>query len=304
MNGESFELSFPELIKSEVENAKALNMKFPKGRYDPDSIEKSWVADMMDFSKNFLTPNGRFDTEQFLLYKIDEDHYLQGYIDLVKYEKDGSVSIYDWKTSSEYVGDALTHGGRQLIMYGMALQQQGYKIKNLAWVFLKYAQIDFVGFPRSNSKTKKAITKISKRGAIVKTLLPFIQSELRYLKYDDIEIEYYKKQLYADNTLDCLPDEVKNMFDIKPYVLRYDFTLERQQETLEYMNKMIQLFETKGDNEAEWPAKDFYKYSKAGKKSQDTFFCTFLCNHKKTCKFIKEHVALYQLNKKKDEDLF
>lgn len=70
-------------------------------------------------------------------------HYLQGIIDLLIYNEDGTVSIRDYKTSSKFANADLEEKGRQLILYGLAMEQLGYKVKDLAWEMLKYVEISY-----------------------------------------------------------------------------------------------------------------------------------------------------------------
>lgn len=265
-----------------------MDLHFPKDFKGGDSIRDGWVEDMTHFVNHFEAPKGKFATEELLIYKIDEDHYIQGYADLIRYDEEGQ-SILDWKTSSLYTGDDLLHHGRQLVIYALAKEQQGIKINELAWIFLKYVEVSFMGKKRSNSKNKSEITKIINRRKIAETLERYIRNDLEEVGYDEITIESLIYQVNEKNSLDCLPDEIQNNYHFKPCVVTYKLTDDVREETLEYINRTISSFEERGNNEDEWEPRKFTKLTKSGKEVEDTFFCNFLCNHRKTCRYIIEH---------------
>lgn len=270
-----------------------MDLRFPKDFKGGDSIKDGWVADMTHFVNHFKPPAGEFTTEELLLYKIDDDHYIQGYADLVRHDKNGQ-SILDWKTSSMYSGDDLLHHGRQLVIYALAKEQQGIKINELAWIFLKYVEITFIGKKRSNSKNRSEITKIINRRKIAETLERYIRDDLEEAGYDEITIESLIYQVMESNSLECLPEDIMINYHIKPCIVKYELTDDIRKETFEYINRVISDFESRTDNENEWEHRPFTKISKTGKKVEDTFFCNFLCNHRKTCRYILEYQEMIE----------
>ena len=108
------------------------------------------IADMKHFCETFYPPKGKFKTEELVIYHLgrtlnpskDElnksDRYVQGYIDLIRENDDGTISIYDWKTSTKFSAADLLHHGRQLVFYALAKEAEGYTVKDVAWIFLKY----------------------------------------------------------------------------------------------------------------------------------------------------------------------
>ena len=167
----------PGVLKSELEDLEMLDLNFPKDRQGGDSIRDSWVADMSHFCSNFTPPKGKFETEQFVLYKVNDDRYVQGFIDLIRKNADGTISIYDWKTSSQFSNADLQHHGRQLVFYALAKQQEGFQVKEVAWIMLKYCEITFLGKARKTSKEKTTLTKVVNRGKIVKELKSYIEQD-------------------------------------------------------------------------------------------------------------------------------
>ena len=178
VHGECTESGLIKAMNKELSDMEMLGIEFPKDRNGGDSIKDGWVANMGHFCRHFVKPKGNFVTEKFLLLKIDDDHYLQGYCDLIKIvdEENKIVSVYDWKTSSQFNTADLIHHGRQLVIYQMALEQLGYKVKECAWIMLKYCTIKYMGKKTSRSKNDTLIEKVCERRKIVETLQSDIES--------------------------------------------------------------------------------------------------------------------------------
>ena len=83
------------------------------------------------------------------------------------------------------------------------------------------------------------------------------------------------------NSLDKLPEEVRNKYTIKPYVRQYEITDELRQETLDYIKTRIEQFESKSNNEIDWKPVEIDKSSE--------FFCSVLCGYKHICKYIADY---------------
>ena len=143
------------------------------------------------------------------LYDLDGGD-LQGIIDLLIYNEDGSVSIRDYKTSSKFTNSDLEEKGRQLILYGLAMEQLGFQVKDLAWEFLKYVDISYT------LKNGKIRTTTAERGFIIEKLKTDITKELKALKqYTDLEIEIMVDTAIEENSFEHLPPSIKDKYTIK-----------------------------------------------------------------------------------------
>ena len=91
MNNEATEADLLPCIQEELDNLDLLNIEFPKDRNGGDSIREGWIADMTHFASTYKKPTGNFKTEELFIYKTKGGHYLQGYIDLQRINKDGSI---------------------------------------------------------------------------------------------------------------------------------------------------------------------------------------------------------------------
>lgn len=291
-------------LYEELADYDMLGISFPKDRNGKDSIRNGWIANMTHFCNSFKKPKGKFITEKFLILKIDEEHYLQGFCDLIKIvdEKNKVVSVYDWKTSSQFAKDDLIHHGRQLVIYQMALEQLGYTVKECAWIMLKYCTLQYEGKKRSNSKTESPIEKVCERKKIVQELKSDIELRLANVGYGEIDIEIMLNEALDNNSLDNLPDKIKSRYKITPYVRKYEVTDEVKEECLQYIKEKSELWEGLDKEEKSYPPRKFTKLTATGKEIDDIFFCLNLCNHK-SCPHIKKYLDTKQ-NSTDDDDLF
>lgn len=308
VNGEASADILPDVLNEELLDLSMLGLEFPKDFKGNDTIRDNWIADMKHFCQTFQPPKGKFQTEQLIIYPLGDNRYIQGYIDLIRENSDGSISICDWKTSTDFKQADLIHHGRQLVLYAIAKEAEGYTVRDASWIMLKYCEVKFMGKKRSNSKNKSEIVKVLNRGKLVSELKNHLEADLTELGYDEIDIEIMLKKALADNSLDSLPDEVKSKYTVKPYVRKYEITDELKQEVLDYIHKIAVLFESLDPNdESQWPPRKFTKTSKTGKEVNDSFFCNNLCNYRNTCVYLKRFNDQWELQKKdadEDADLF
>lgn len=289
-------------LRKELEEAETLGLDFPPDRNGGQSIKDKWLKDMQHFCLTFYPPKGKFQCEQLLILKISEKRAIQGYIDLLRFNDDGTVSVLDWKSSSNYSQKDLLEHGRQLTIYGMALEQAGYTVKSTAWIMLKYVVIRFSWFATRRSKTKSDLVRIVNRSKIYDTIKDAVEAACREAGMDENEIEFAMMDFAKTNILgDSFPDEVKAKFIIKPYVRTYPYTPELKAEALDYINNTANLYESMLQNtETPWEPCEIDK--------TNSFFCGQLCSHRKTCPYIKDYnertMAGATQSKKDEEDLF
>lgn len=282
-------------LNNELADLAMLDIDFPKDFKGGTSIRDGWISDMKHFCNHFVRPNGEFTTEELVIYKVNDDRYVQGYIDLIRHNKDGSLSILDWKTSSQFSKDDLLEHGRQLIFYAMAKEQEGYKVRDVAWIMLKYVEVKFIGKARANSKKETEIVKVLSRRKIVSELRRYLENDLEKLGYGEVDIEIMLQIAEESNTLDNLPKEVQDKYSIKPYVRKYNLTDELREETLNYINSVADVFEGLGDKESDWKGVEITK--------KNSFFCSVLCSHGDKCPYLQKYFDTLQ-NTSEEEDLF
>lgn len=311
MNNEATEKDLLPAMNQELEDMDMLGIEFPKGRDGSDSIRQGWIADMTHFCNTYKAPKGKFETETFFLYETPKHHYLQGYIDLTRIRKDGLLEIYDYKTSSMYRGEEIKKHGRQLVLYALGKEQQGYKIKSINWIMLKYCAVSYIGKKRSNSKEESEITKIVERKNLVKELESVIETKLWKSGLDEIDVEIILDDAKRKNEI---PEQIVNEFTIKPYVMNYELTDEIRQECNEYIDSTIEMWENlDSSNESQYEHIPFTKTKVIKKKHEDgteyeenktteiCFYCYSLCGYTKKCPHFQTYLDTKEESKENDD---
>ena len=272
-------------LHSALDECDTLGLTFPKDFRGNDSIKEKWIKDMTHFCQNFYPPRGKYLIEQLVILRVSPTRALQGYIDLTKLNDDGTVSVYDLKTSSRYKPSDLLEHGRQLVIYAMALEQAGYTVKNLAWIMLKYVEIRYTWYATSRSRNKTQCIRIVNRSKIYDTIAPAVESACRDAGMDEAEIEFAMLDFKETNLLGPrFPMSVAQQFIIKPFVEPYPYTSELKQEALNYINKVADIYESLPQDETTpWPARKVDKDS--------AFFCNNLCSYRKICPAIRDYNA-------------
>ena len=299
-NGEATEADLLPTIQQDLEELNILNLEFPKGRDGSDSIREGWVADMEHFCKTYKAPKGKFGTELFFLYQTPKGRYLQGYIDLIKFHSEKEISIYDYKTSSMYKGEDIKSHSRQLTLYAMGMEAQGYMVKNIGWIFLKYCEVKFIGKKTTRSKNETELSKVIERKNVVKELEPYIISKLENIGMDEIDIEIEMMNAKQNNEI---PKSVADQFKIIPYVMKYELSDETRNEASQYFDETIDMWESLSGNEIDYPHVPFTKIQKNGKEVENTFYCTQLCGYRKCCPHLQKFMDTKE-NNNTEEDLF
>ena len=306
VNNKNTEEDLLPAVQSELDDMDALGINFPKDFKGGDSIREGWIADMEHFCKNYKSPRGNnLHTEELFIYKTPKGRYLQGFIDLYKENKDGSISIFDYKTSSMYSGEAIREHGYQLITYALGKMQEGYTVKSVAWIMLKYVDVEFMGYKTARAKEKTLITKQVERRKIAAEMAKFVENDLAQLGYDDVDSDIILTEFKQTNSFDCLPEEIRNNYKIKPCVFEYELTDERIQDCIDYIDTTIDKWEALDKtDESIFVPKEFKKVNKLGKEVSDTFYCCSLCGHFDTCSYIRDYLDTLQSSESSDDDLF
>lgn len=277
-------------IEEELEMLDTLGIDFPLDRLGNPSLRNNWIADMQGFANHFKTPKGKFETEQFVLYQIYDDSWMQGYIDLIRYNDDGTISIYDWKTSSNFDKLHLEQAGRQLVFYMLAKEAEGFKVRDVSWVMLKYATVSWL------AKNGKKQTKTMEWRKVGTEMRKKIEKDMIDAGYTDIDIEIHLGYLLEDGDFSRQVPEVKDKYTLSPYVRQYEVTDAIIDETLEYIKDTIIKFKKWGDNEDDYYPLDCF---------ENEFFCNNLCGYGRSgCKHYADYLVECEINYDEIEDLF
>lgn len=231
------EIEYKDLINEFEDAVTTLNiaeLKFDRSNEEKNNnIKQKYFDNLRHFFKNHVTITTKVDLERFVLIKVGK-YYFQGYIDLTKRDNDGNFIIQDWKTSSIYTGDKAIKEAGQLILYAEALRQLGVPLDKIriCWNFLKYAS---VSTQQANGKENIRQIERFKIGECLKTNAKMWLKKCGY----ESEIDYYLNLLADTNSIECLPDEVKEKYGINDCYVFVNLTEEILNQFLEDVEKTI-----------------------------------------------------------------
>lgn len=290
-NGTADKTDLLPAMEAELEDMDMLGIKFPS-----DKIREGWIQNITHFCKTFDFPEGKnFDTEQLFIYKTDDGHYIQGYIDLIDNVDDGVINIYDHKSSSMYSSKDMDEHARQLIVYMLGKQQEGFKVGKIAWHFMKYVEVTY---PDTKGNIK---TKIVERKKIADEMEKYIECALLRAGYDAFDSDLYILDVKKTNTFNSLPEKIRSQFSFRPAIIEYEIDNEVIENCKKYIHDTIALWESLEDKDVSaYPPRKFYKTQKNGKTVADLFFCMNLCSHFKDCPHIHEYLEEHPLPKKEE----
>lgn len=256
--------------------AEMLGLKFPN-----EIIEKSWKLCMEDWINNFKKIDRKMITEKLIVFEVVNDIWIQGYIDVLMGNKDGTVDIMDWKTSSKFTGKELIKAGRQLLLYELGVESNfGRKTTNRQWYMFKLINLCK---KQKNGKIKKSVFS---RHKWVKENKKQFENVLRKFGIDEFEIPIYINRAIADNNIDIFPEEIKQQYWIEDGYVSYDSTPEKIQELKDYIkntvNNILSLDKTKDED---WEIDEI--------NPKDAFFCNNLCGVRGSCYRYKEYLDKY-----------
>ena len=178
------------------------------------SIGEKYNENLVHFFKNHVPYKHKLLVEKPIVVNIvdenadeDEDNVFVGYIDALYKDDEENYHIIDFKSSSIYTGKTLEENSGQLILYSIGLHQMG-----IPWNQIK-PQFNFLKYCTIKYQLKKGDIKYRnvERCKIGESL----QSNAKtWLKHFDYEPDEYLKKMLDTNSIDCLPDEVKEKYEI------------------------------------------------------------------------------------------
>ena len=179
-----------------------------------EKIANKYETCMRHFFLNHRRVSHNIQIEKFITINIDGNIF-QGYIDSIWAENingENHIYINDWKTSSLYTGKKIQKECGQLLLYAEGIRQKlniPLSRIHIMWCFLKYVEVVY-----TQAKGDKK-NRIIDRHEIASKLKSNAGMWLKKLKYDELEIEKYLDEMTATNSIECLPEDVKEKFEIK-----------------------------------------------------------------------------------------
>lgn len=181
-----------------------------------ESIKNKYYENLIHFFKNHTVMEHKPIIEQFAKIKIGNNLF-QGYIDCCFKDEEGNIHIVDFKTSSIYKGAKAENECGQLVLYAIGLNQQGIPMDKIriCWNFLKYVSIQY---QQKNGTVK---TREVERHKIGESLQSNAKTWLKAFGYEPDE---YLKELLDTNSIDCLPEEVREKYVVSDCYVYVDLT--------------------------------------------------------------------------------
>lgn len=187
-----------------------------------DAIADKYENCIRHFFKNHQMIKCPHKVEHFIIIKISNEIYMQGYVDMLYIEtyidENGNekkrVHIVDWKTYTRYQGKKIDEECGQLVIYAEGiLQALNVPLEDIIceWNFLKYVTVTI---EQKNGNKK---VRYIERNVIGESLVNTAKMWLKHFGYED-ETEKYIDEMVLHNNIDCLPPEVRNKFKIKDLI--------------------------------------------------------------------------------------
>ena len=183
------------------------NLKFNRSDEERNkSIGEKYNENLAHFFKNHTVYKYKLLVEKPIVININGNVFV-GYIDALYKDEDGYYYILDFKTSTIYTGKTLEENSGQLILYAKGLNQLGIPLDKIrpCFNFLKYCTIKY---EQKNGTIKYRNVERSKIG---ESLQSNAKTWLNYFKYKPDE---YLMKMLDTNSIDCLPDEVREKYEI------------------------------------------------------------------------------------------
>lgn len=170
------------------------------------SIGEKYNENLVHFFKNHVPYKHKLLVEKPIIVNINGNVFV-GYIDGSYKDDDDVYTILDFKSSSIYTGKTLEENSGQLTIYGIGLHQMGIPLDKIrcCFNFLKYCTIKY--------QLKKGDIKYRnvERCKIGESLQSNAKTWLKEFGY---EPEKYLKELLDTNSIDCLPEKVREKYEI------------------------------------------------------------------------------------------
>lgn len=238
-----------------------------------NNIKEKYKENLNHFFVNHNMIKNKIDIEQFMTAKIG-DSVLQGYIDAIYKDDDGNYNIIDWKTSTKYSGKTAEEKCGQLVVYAIGLHQKGVPMEKIkiCWNFLKYVTIQY---QQKNGVVK---TREVERYKIGESLQANVKVWLKAGGYD---VDEYLKLLIDTNSIECLPDDVKEKYMISDCYIYVPLTKKLVDKWINEITTTIKDIELREKDYEETKNEKIFWDTEESVKAQSYYFST-LCGYSST----------------------
>lgn len=236
-------------------NISLLDLKFNRSDETMNqAIAKKYYEDLVHFYSHYKPWNYKVQTERAVTIKIAPQIVFVGYIDAIHKDENGDYWISDFKTSSLYRGNAIAQHAGQLVIYAEGIRQMGIDPNKIRcqWNFLRYVTVKYQQVKGDWKET------IIERREIGFRLQAKAKVWLKKLGYED-QMEELMNEMLVSNSIDCLPDEVKEKFTIEDCYVEvenwqdiWEDLKEEIIETIDEINRLTEEYNLTGDDKLFW----------------------------------------------------
>ncbi|HOE39471.1 MAG TPA: PD-(D/E)XK nuclease family protein [Bacteroidales bacterium] len=239
-----------DMIESYEDSLMTMNLagyKYDRSDEDKnDAIARKYESCIKHFFRNHIKPdNTNMILEMFCLIKITDDIIFNGYIDNCDVYKDENgekrIIITDYKTSTIYKGEKLEKESGQLYLYAEGIRQKT-KLPldhiSIRYLFLKYVTVNIM---QANGKWKE---RQIERNQIGEKLMSNAKMWLKKCGYNPDD---YTEDIILYNSLDNLPDDVKEKFIFSDCYVQIPLTEEKINELKENIIETVNEINSKSE---------------------------------------------------------
>lgn len=259
------------------------------------SIGEKYNENLVHFFQNHTVYKHKILVEKPIVVNINGNVFV-GYIDALYKDDEGNYYILDFKSSSIYTGKTLEENSGQLTIYGIGLHQLGIPLDKIkpCFNFLKYCTIRY---EQKNGTVKYRNVERCKIGES-------LQSNAKtWLKHFGYEPDEYLMKMLDTNSIDCLPDEVKEKYEITDCHVAIDFNEEVVNKWTELITTTLQDIELREKDYEETKSLQCFWDDEEDVKAQSYYFAN-LCSYSATKHLpYKAYLEKFEASQR-GEDLF
>lgn len=257
------------------------------------SIGEKYNENLIHFFNNHVPYKHKLLVEKPITVNIN-GHVFIGYIDGSYKDDDEIYTILDFKSSSIYTGKTLEENSGQLTIYGIGLHQLGIPLEKIrcCFNFLKYCTIKY---EQKNGAIKYRNVERCKIGES-------LQSNAKtWLKHFGYEPDEYLMQMIDTNGIDCLPEEVREKYEITDCHVDIGFNEKLVEKWSNIITETLQDIELREQDYEETKSLQCFWDDEENVKAQSYYFAN-LCSYSATKHLpYKAYLEKFEANK---DDMF
>lgn len=181
-----------------------------------EKIKLDYDICIKHYLQNIKKPTTNFKTELPVVLELEPGIVMIGYIDLIELDN-GSITITDFKTSTKFSSADMKTKTAQLMLYAEAIRNKqnlpDFSTIKIQYNFLKYITVKYMQL----NGTEKS--RDIKRSEIGSSLSSVVKTFMNKAGYDENTIASYISQIENENSIDSLPEDIRNKFSINDCIV-------------------------------------------------------------------------------------